>query len=151
MRERRRGAVPVLFAGLCLACGGGCSHQASLPAADSKTYRDFVSAFYVGLAGLQTGEDVRAKEKLNLASQLAPGEPATWADLALYSARQQEFDPAFTDAERARALAPENSRIEALEGAIESKRGKLPEAIAHLRKAVELDGGNLKARYSLAE
>jgi Tfp pilus assembly protein PilF len=150
MRERRRGAVPVLFAGLCLACGG-CSRQASLPAADSKTYRDFVSAFYVGLAGLQTGEDVRAKEKLNLASQLAPGEPATWADLALYSARQQEFDPAFTDAERARALAPENSRIEALEGAIESKRGKLPEAIAHLRKAVELDGGNLKARYSLAE
>ncbi len=46
-----------------------------------------VSAFYVGLAGLQTGEDTRAKEKLTLATQLAPGEPAAWADLALFTAR----------------------------------------------------------------
>jgi len=118
---------------------------------DSKRYRDFVSAFYVGLAGLQTGEDARAKAKLTEASQIVPGEPATWADLALFAVRQQDFETADADARKARALAPNNSRIEALLGLIESKQGKLPEAIAHLRKAVDLDGKNLKALYALAE
>ena len=149
------GKVPSWFVGLSVAylsgAFTGCTQQAALPNADSKAYRDFVSAFYVGLAGLQTGEDVRAKEKLNLASQLAPGEPSTWANLALLAVRQQEFDPAFGYAEKARTLAPENSRIEALLGSIESKRGKLPEAIADFRKAVDLDGKNWKALYSLGD
>jgi Tfp pilus assembly protein PilF len=130
---------------------GACSREPALPSADSKQYRDFVSAFYVGLAGLQTGEDTRAKEKLTEASQIVPGEPATWADLALLAVRQQDFDTAAADAEKARVLAPNNSRIEALLGLIESKQGKLPEAIALLRKAVELDARNLKAIYALAE
>lgn len=117
---------------------------------DSKEYAEVVSAFYVGLAGLQTGEDIRAKDKLTLATQIAPGEPAPWADLALFTARQQDFEKAEQYAERARSLAPDNSAIESLLGAILSKRGKLPEAIDHFKKAVALDGGNVKARQSLA-
>ncbi len=146
--------TPERIAGLLLAAVAvtlnGCSGS-GLPAADSASYRKFVSAFYVGLAGLQTGEDVRAKEKLTEASQLAPAEPATWANLALFSARQQEFDIAFNDADKAHNLSPGNSRIEALLGEIESKRGRLREAVAHLQRAVELDSKNLKARYALAE
>ncbi|MBL8205443.1 MAG: VCBS repeat-containing protein [Blastocatellia bacterium] len=118
---------------------------------ESKEYRNLVTAFYVGLAALQTGEDTRAKEKLTLATQIAPGEPAIWANLGLFHVRQQEFDAAFEMAEKARALAPDNSQIETLLGLIESKRGKLPEAIAHFKKAVELDGKNLKALYALAQ
>ena len=129
----------------------GCAHNTGLPKVDSKEYRDLVSAFYVGLAGLQTGEDVRAKTKLTLATQIAPGEPASWANLGLLAVRQQEFDAAYADVEKARALAPDNSRIEALLGLIESKRGRLPEAIAHLKQAVGLDPGNLKAMYALAQ
>jgi len=110
-----------------------------------------VSAFSVGLAALQSGDDVRAREKLTLATQLAPGEPAAWADLGLLAVRQQEFDAALKDVEQARFLAPENSQIEALLGLIESGRGKLPEAIEHLKKAVKFDTSNSKARYSLAE
>jgi thioredoxin-like negative regulator of GroEL len=34
---------------------------------------------------------------------------------------------------------------------IESRRGRLPDAIAHLKKAVTLDRGNLKALYALAQ
>lgn len=128
-----------------------CNGNAGLPKPNSKEYRDLVSAFYVGLAGLQTGEDVRAKDKLTLATQIAPGEPASWANLGLLAVRQQEFDAAFEQVEKARSLAPENSPIEALLGLIESKRGKLPEAIAHLKKAVELDAKNLKALYALAQ
>jgi tetratricopeptide (TPR) repeat protein len=128
-----------------------CSRNAGLPAPGSKEYRDLVSAFYVGLAGLQTGEDVYARNKLTLATQIAPGEPAGWANLGLFAVRQQEFDAAYENVEKARSLAPDNSQIAALLGLIESKRGKLPEAIAHLNKAVELDPKNLKARYALAQ
>jgi tetratricopeptide (TPR) repeat protein len=122
-----------------------------LPKPDSKEYRDLVTAFYVGLAGLQTGEDVRAKDKLTQATKIAPGEPASWANLGLLAVRQQEFDVAYEMVEKARILAPDNSQIEALLGLVESRRGKLPEAIAHLTKAVELDAKNLKALYALAQ
>ncbi|MEP6714896.1 MAG: FG-GAP-like repeat-containing protein [Terriglobia bacterium] len=139
-------AVLVFHAGVFLA---GCAHK-SLPSVDSSEYANFVSAFYTGLAGLQTGEDTRAKEKLTQATQLVPQEPAAWADLALFAARQQDFDKAAQYAETARSLAPENSAIEELLGAIDSTRGKPAEAIAHFRKAVARDGGNVKARYALA-
>jgi tetratricopeptide (TPR) repeat protein len=127
-----------------------CTRSSGLPKPDSKEYRGLVTAFYVGLAGLQTGEDVRAGEKLALATQIAPGEPAGWANLGLLAVRHQEFDSAYEKVEKARTLAPDNSQIEALLGLIESKRGKLAEAIFHLKKAVELDGKNLKALYALA-
>ncbi len=128
-----------------------CSRTSDLPKPDSKEYRELVTAFYVGLAGLQTGEDVRAKDKLTQATQIAPGEPAPWVNLGLLAVRQQEFDTAYEKVEKARILAPDNSQIEALLGLIESRRGKLPEAIAHLKKAVELDARNLKALYALAQ
>jgi Tfp pilus assembly protein PilF len=128
-----------------------CERNAGLPKPDSKEYRDLITAFYVGLAGLQTGEDVRAKEKLTRATEITPGEPAAWANLGLLAVRQQEFDTAYEKVEKARSLAPDNSQIEALLGLIESKRGKLPEATAHLKKAVELDPKNLRALYALAQ
>jgi Tfp pilus assembly protein PilF len=127
-----------------------CSHS-GLPNPQSQDYRDAVSAFSVGVAALQSGDDVRAQEKLRLATQFAPGEPASWADLGLLSARQQDFDSAYNNVEHARSLMPGNSAIEALLGVIEDRRGKLPEAIAHLQKAVQLDPKNAKAQYSLAE
>ncbi|HKQ74334.1 MAG TPA: FG-GAP-like repeat-containing protein [Blastocatellia bacterium] len=128
-----------------------CDRNPGLPKPDSKEYRDLVTAFYVGLAGLQTGEDVRAKEKLTRATEIAPGEPAGWANLGLLAVRQQEFNTAFEKVEKARSLAPENSQIEALLGLIESRRGNLTEAAAHLKKAVELDPKNLRALYALAQ
>ncbi|HEY7184080.1 MAG TPA: FG-GAP-like repeat-containing protein, partial [Blastocatellia bacterium] len=128
-----------------------CERNTGLPKPGSQEYRDLVTAFYVGLAGLQTGEDVRAKEKLTRATEIAPGEPAAWANLGLLAVRQQEFDTAYEKVEKARTLAPDNSRIEVLLGLIESRRGKLPEATAHLKKAVELDPKNLRALYALAQ
>jgi Tfp pilus assembly protein PilF len=128
-----------------------CERNAGLPKPDSQEYRDLVTAFYVGLAGLQTGEDVRAKANLTRATEIAPGEPAAWANLGLLAVRQQEFDTAYEKVEKARTLAPDNSQIEALLGLIESRRGNLPEAIAHLKKAVDLDPKNLRALYALAQ
>ncbi|MGC2658727.1 MAG: FG-GAP-like repeat-containing protein [Bryobacteraceae bacterium] len=138
---------PVVFSVIivCSAC-----RNSGLPEADSPTYSNFCSAFYLGLAGLQAGEDVRAKEYLTRATQIAPGEPSSWADLGILQVRQQQFDAAFLSVDKARSLAPGDSRIEALLGLIESRRGHVPETVAHLKKAIALDPHNLKAMYSLA-
>ncbi len=128
-----------------------CSRDAGLPSVDSKQYRDLCAAFYLGLAGLQAGEDVRARQGLQRSTQIAPGEPAGWADLGILQVRQQEYDAAFASVDKARTLAPRNSRIQALLGLIESRRGKVQEALTHFRTATSLDRTNLKALYSLAE
>ena len=78
-------------------------------------------------------------------------EPAGWANLGILAVRQQELDSAYEDLNKARSLAPDNSRIEQLLGDLESRRGKLPEAIEHLKRAVQLDKTNIKALYLLAE
>jgi Tfp pilus assembly protein PilF len=140
----------IVFAAIAIAITtGACS--SGLPKPDSKKYRDLVAAFYVGLSGLQSGEDVRAQQRLTQATELAPGEPAGWANLGLLAVRHQDLEKAYEHVEKARSLAPNNSQIEALLGLIESRRGKLPEAIAHLKRAAELDPANLRALYSLSQ
>ena len=129
----------------------GCNRNPGLPQPESKEYKNLVRAFNIGLAGLQSGEDIRAKSQLTLATQIASGEPASWANLGILAMRQQELDAASRDLDKARTLAPDNSRIQQLLGDLESRRGKLPEAIQHFKRAVELDDGNLKALYALAE
>ena len=131
--------------------GLSCAGNKGLPDASTPQYTDLVRTFYVGLAGLQTGADDAAKQNLTLATQAAPGEPASWANLGVLALRQQDYETAFKDADQARQLLPDNSRIEELLGVIESKRGKPAEAIAHLTKATASDPRNLKALYALAE
>lgn len=128
----------------------GCQRAASVPAVGSEQYRELCSMFYLGLAALQSGEDVNARKGLTRATELAPGEPAGWVNLGLLQTRQQEYDAAFASFEKARPLAPNNSQIEMFLGIVENRRGNLPSALAHYRRAVELDSGNLRALYTLA-
>ncbi len=83
-----------------------CRSKERLPEVGSKTYADFVSAFYIGLAGLQVGDDVRADAKLQQATELVPAEPAGWIDWGVLALRQRNFDPAAQRLERAHTLAP---------------------------------------------
>ncbi len=124
---------------------------ADLPAVGSERYQQLCSAFYLGLTALQSGEDVNARRGLTRATTIAPGEPAGWADLGLLQFRQQDYEGAFASVHKAQALVPDNSRIEALLGVIESRRGQVPETLVHLKKAVSLDSGNLKALYGLGQ
>jgi Tfp pilus assembly protein PilF len=73
---------------IVISFSSSCSRRSSLPEPGSKQYADLVSAFYVGLAALQSGDDVRAQQKLTLVTQIAPGKPASWANLGLLSVRQ---------------------------------------------------------------
>src|ERR1700722_16765502 len=82
-----------------------------LPSPSSADYHEFISSFYVGLAALQVGDDVRADISLSRATQLAPGEPAAWADWGILALRQRNFDLAAERFERARRLAPKDDHI----------------------------------------
>jgi Tfp pilus assembly protein PilF len=139
-------AVALLIVLICSAC----NRHSSLPTVESKQYRDLCSAFYLGVAALQSGEDVNARKGLTRATEIAPEEPAGWVDLGLLQARQQEFDAAYQSFEKARTLVPDNSRIEGFLGLVESKRGEIPGALAHYQRAVSLNSGNLRALYSWA-
>ena len=127
----------------------GC--RSRLPDRSSAAYKDFVSAFYVGLAALQVGDDVRAERELSRSTQIVPGEPAGWANWGILALRQRNFDPAAERIERARKLTPKSDAIYYLLGLVEAGRGKSSESIAYFRKAVDLNPNNLVATYRLAE
>ena len=128
----------------------GC-HSSGLPKPATQAYLDEVTAFYVGLAALQVGDDVRADSTLQRATQLAEGEPAGWANWGVLALRQGNFEVAGQRLGRAQKLAPQNDQIHYLSGVLESKRGNSSQAIVELRKAVELNPHNLRAMYLLAQ
>src|SRR3984957_2692195 len=128
----------------------GC-YSSGLPKPATKAYSDEVTAFYVGLAALQVGDDVRADSTLERATQLAAGEPAGWANWALLALRQGNFDVAAQRLGRAEKLAPQNDQMHYLLGVLESKRGNPSQAIVELRNAVRINPHNVRALYLLAQ
>jgi tetratricopeptide (TPR) repeat protein len=129
----------------------GCHTSPQLPEKGTKAYTEVLSAFYVGLAALQVGDDVHAESKLSEVTQLVPAEPAGWGNWGVLALRQRNYDAAGQRLERARDLAPQNDQIYYLLGILEGERGNSTQAIAELRKAVELNPKNLRAAYALAE
>ena len=128
----------------------GC-HSSGLPKPATKAYMDEVTAFYVGLAALQVGDDVRADSTLERATQLAQGEPASWANWGVLALRQGNYDVASQRLGRAQKLAPQNDQIYYLLGVLESKRGNPAQAIVELRRAVQINPRGLRAMYLLAQ
>ena len=128
----------------------GCHSHSGLPKASSKAYEQFVSTFYVGLSALQVGNDTLADSSLQQATQIAPGEPAAWADWGILALRQRNFEPATERFNRAVKLVPQNSRIYYLLGLLNSARGDSQAAIDYYRKAVGLDPKDPRAIYALA-
>lgn len=129
----------------------GCHSRNGLPNPSSKTYKDFVSTFYTGLGALQVGDDVRAESELSRATQIAPGEPASWANWGILALRQRNFDAAEERLQRAHTLVPGNGTIYYLLGLVEDGKGNSGGAIADFRKAIEIDPKNLIATYALGD
>jgi tetratricopeptide (TPR) repeat protein len=147
--EQQPGLLVLLIVIVCMV--STCRPAGTLPGGSAKDYGDIVRAFYVSLAALQVGDDVRADSKLAQLTQLVPDEPSGWANWGLLALRQRNFDPAAERLERARMLAPENDQIYYLIGLLEKGRGRSSDAIAALRKATELNPKNLIATYALTE
>jgi Flp pilus assembly protein TadD len=146
-----RRVASLLFLLSLTALLSGCHSAPKLPEKGSKAYADVVSAFYVGLAALQVGDDVHAESKLSELTRLVPTEPAGWANWGVLALRQRNYDLAAQRLERARHLAPQNDQIYDLLGILEADRGHSADAIADLRKAVDLNPKNLRAAYALGE
>jgi tetratricopeptide (TPR) repeat protein len=143
--------IPLAVALLLLGLLNACRTPNNLPTRSSPQYNELVRTFYIGLAALQVGHDVQADAKLQQFTQLAPSEPAGWANWGLLALRQRNYDTAAERLNKARDYASDNSDIFYLLGLLESSRGNTAEAISDLRKSVELDQKNLIATYKLAE
>jgi tetratricopeptide (TPR) repeat protein len=142
----RRLVACVLVVAIALAAG--CRRA---PRVSDAIYRQAVVAFYVSLAALQTSQDLLARKELDRLIQLVPEEPAGWANLGLLLLRQQQFDDAAARLAKAAELAPRSAPIEGLQALVESRKGNLQESVRHWRRAIELDGSDLKAPFALAQ
>ncbi len=120
-------------------------------AGGSPAPEEVVRHFYRGLAHLQVGRTDAAAEEFHLAAQLAPGEPASWANLALAHLRLGDFDAGSDALARAAELAPESGPVAFLEAQLALATGQREVGIESLRRAVELDPGNLPARMALVQ
>jgi Tfp pilus assembly protein PilF len=141
---------PTIFIYCALLIGGGAACRRTLTVPDA-TYRETVSAFYTALAAMQTTQEALAREKLERVTTLVPGEPAGWANLGLLLLRQGELDAAGERLARAEELAPKAGEIQRLLGLLESRKGRLPEAVRHWRRALALDAEDARAAFALAQ
>ncbi|HUK35007.1 MAG TPA: FG-GAP-like repeat-containing protein, partial [Vicinamibacterales bacterium] len=140
-----------LGAMLAIACGAfGCS-RARVPDVNSPAYVDTTRDFCRGLAELEVGLLDDAKRDFGKATDLAPGEPAAWANLGLAHLRLGEFDAANTPIDKAVSLDPKSSDLVFLRGRLRTSQGKLDEGIADYQRAADLDPNNMRVRYALAE
>ena len=134
--------------------GNGPNRGTSKSPAD---YARIVQVFTIGVTALFAGDDAGpdiknlAEQNLTQVTQMAPEEPAGWANLGLLAVRRNDFEKAETHLKKALELAPNESRVYTLLGIMEDRRGKVPESVAYLRKSLELNPDQLKTRYLLAK
>ncbi len=139
----------IILTVIVLISASACSR--GLPEKSSQNYKDAVSAFYIGLAALQVGDDQRAAVELDKATKLASEEPAAWNNLGVLQIRQKDFESSSKSLEQAQSLAPENPTIFSNLAVLETQRGNFEKAIEFLTKAIELDPKDTKSIYTLAK
>jgi cytochrome c-type biogenesis protein CcmH/NrfG len=157
MSARIRNLLLVLGFCMVLAAAGAGGyyywHQTRLPAPGTPRYVEYVRAFQVGVAALESPKSTQlALERLNEAKRIVPGEPAAWANLALLHLRENRFREAAAELKRAQELAPsDRPEINELLGLLARQQGQFPEAAAHFRKAVEQTPRDLVLIFTLAD
>ncbi len=100
---------------------------------------------------MEVGEDRRAEAKLTYVTELAPREPAAWANLALMALRRGEADVAAAHLGEARRLDKNGSYVLYLSGLMELREGRSEAGQAYLRQAVSRDSTDLRAAFALRE
>lgn len=130
------------------ACSSSCQRQP--PGLTDAVYRDVFSAFFTGVAAMQTTQEVLAREQFDRVVTLAPQEPAGWANRGLLLLRQQEIDQAREQLKKAAELAPTSPEIETMLALVESRAGNLPDAVRHWSRVLELRPADARAAFALA-
>ncbi len=119
------------------------------PQPGSEAYNSTVSAFYAGVSAMEVGEDLRAYAKLELVTELAPMEPAAWANLALMAMRRNELEVAQGHLSQALSLDSTISGVLLLAAAHARMLGDETAQVHYLHKAVASDPLNARALYDL--
>jgi Tfp pilus assembly protein PilF len=148
MRPSSRVLACLAFA--ALGAASGCSSCRREPAPRVEARREVVTAFYTGLSAMQTSQEVLARQQFERVMELAPEEPAGWANVGLLLLRQQDIEQASTRLARAAELAPASGEIQRLQALAAGRQGNLAEAIRHWRRALELDPDDDESAYALA-
>jgi tetratricopeptide (TPR) repeat protein len=149
-----RSRWPLLLGALVVLAGAGVAAYLlwpRLPGPGSPIYQEYLRAFQVGVAAIDTDQKELALARFDQAIELIPEEPAGWANRGLYHLRKNQLEQAAEDLGEAATLAPESGEIAALLGQLAEKQGRLPEAVAYFRKAVAKDPRDLASLYTLAE
>ena len=147
LSKKQKAAIILPLAALLVIIA--CRPTDKLPAKSSPEYIELVRTFYIGLAALQVGDDVR----LTASSRSSQGWPQVnrrVGPIGVLALRQRNFDTAAVRLERARALAPNNDQILPHWALTEWQRA-VRRSYWGLRKAVDLNPQNFKAIYLLAE
>ncbi len=144
LNVRRQCALSAILIGIA-----GCNRTPSVPAA---SYEEQATAFTVGTIALEAGDNKqRDRVYLTKLTQIAPEEPAGWANLGLLELRQNNLQAAAADMNKANAIAPNNAGIEKMLALLADRQGDLAGSIAHGKQAVNLDPTDLRAKYALAQ
>jgi Tfp pilus assembly protein PilF len=122
-----------------------------LPGPGSEKYEAMVSAFFTGVSALDSDASTIARDAFTKATTIVPEEPAAWANLALAEIRLGHFDTAVPLLSKAQSLAPDNGDIERIFAILENRRGRFPESIEHLKRAVAIDPADIRSRYALVQ
>lgn len=110
---------------------------------------EVVGQFYTSLAALDVDETQRAVTLLTQATELAPEEPALWANLAVAHMRVRDFQNAQSALDRAVQLAPQDPRIAVLKAELFSQTGQVEAAIEQFRQVHQRQPDNTQATYAL--
>jgi tetratricopeptide (TPR) repeat protein len=121
----------------------------------TRTPRPAAAIAALALAGLATiplsgcaGHGKYTTEGISLAkARLDALKAATEYDMAMQAFLAGDLDKASRKAEASRTLSPENPKIAVLEGRIAIERGLMGEALLALRRAIDLDEGDVEAHY----
>lgn len=147
----QRSLVFLLLAVSALLLIGCPKRKNEPPAAPLADYSTQVSTFTIGVLALEASDPYHDRPFLTKMTQIAPDEPAGWANLGVLELRNNNLDEAAKAFGKAASLAPDNADIEKLLGLLADRQGNLAEAIRHTERATQLAPADLRARYALAQ
>ncbi|HQZ72700.1 MAG TPA: FG-GAP-like repeat-containing protein, partial [Anaerolineae bacterium] len=121
------------------------------PSIDPAAYEALVGQFDMGVAALEVSDPSdRALKSFTKVTELAPDEPAGWANLAITQLGPKgSVEAARIAVDRALRISPVASDVAFVAALVAEREGRTAEALTALEQAVATDGANLRARYRL--
>ncbi len=121
------------------------------PIGDPAAMETVIGQFDMGVAALEVSDPSdRAVKSFTRVTELAPEEPAGWANLAItHMGPSGNLEAARAAIDRALAIEPVAADVSFVAALVAEREGDAALALSALKQAVATDGGHLRARYRL--